>query len=107
MKTWVIGTTTISLALFIAGCFAGSSIVKGYVVMRTTSEAHINLGGDDGIQVGDTLTVWRQESSGATTNRTVRVGIVRVTKLLDDHNAAVEILAGGVRERDSVEKKIQ
>lgn len=107
MKTRVIDAAIIFLAVFIIGCSSGPSVAKGYVVMRTTSEAHINLGADDGVQVGDTLTVWRQESSGATTNRTVRVGMVRVTKLLDDHNAAVEILTGTLRERDSVEKKIR
>ncbi|MEK9139070.1 MAG: hypothetical protein AAB393_18275 [Bacteroidota bacterium] len=107
MKTWVIGVATLSLALFIAGCFAGSSIVKGYVVMRTSSEAHINLGSDDGIQLGDTLVVWREEKSGAPGGRTVRSGRVKVVRLLDKNHAAVEVLSGNLRERDRVEKQVR
>lgn len=105
MKTWVIDAATVSLALFIAGCFAGSSIVKGYVVMRTSSEAHIDLGSDDGIQVGDTLTVYREERGNSLSSRTVRAGKVRVARILDTDHAAVEVLTGTLQERDTVEKQ--
>jgi hypothetical protein len=105
MKTWVIIAATVSLAVFITGCFTGSSIVKGYVVMRTNSEAHINLGSDDGIQVGDTLTVYREERGNSLSSRTVRVGKVRVARILDADHAAVEVLRGTLQERDAVEKK--
>jgi hypothetical protein len=105
MKTCVVGVATISLTLFIAGCFAGSSIVKGHVVMRTNSQAHINLGSDDGIQVGDTLTVYREERGRSLSSRTVRVGKVRVARILDTDHAAVEVLTGTLQERDTVEKQ--
>lgn len=64
-----------------------------------------DLGSDDGIQVGDTLAVWRRESSGATVSRTVLVGSARATRILDEHHAAVEVLKGSLQELDSVEKK--
>ena len=107
MKTWVIGSTTFVVALVIAGCFAGSTVVKGSVVMRIKSEAHINLGSADGIQVGDTLTVYREEGGSSSSSRTVRVGKVRVARILDASHATVEVLSGTVQERDVVEKQKQ
>lgn len=93
------------VVLLVVSCF-GSNLIKGSVVMRTDSEAHIVLGSDDEIQVGDTLTVWRQEHSGATT-RTVPVGTVRAIRILDEGHSAVEVVRGSIRERDLVEKKVQ
>lgn len=106
MKTQMLCAAIGLAALFIVGCFGGSSIIKGSVVMRTDSEAHINLGSEDGIQVNDTLSMYREERGSTLSSRTVRVGKVRVVRILDASHAAVAILSGNVREHDSVEKKI-
>ena len=92
-------------SLMIIGCAVGPSVIKGTVIMRTTTEAHINLGSDDGIEVGDTLTVWRDESRAKPLTRNVPAGKVRVTKVIDKNYSAVEILKETVSERDIVEKR--
>ena len=97
---------SIMTMLIIVGCSGGQSIIKGTVVMRTGTEAHINLGSDDGIQIGDTLSVWRDETSGRTKTRNVRVGEVRVIKILGKNYSAVEILKGNLNEQDVVEKRL-
>ena len=91
-------------SIVVAGCSSASSVIGGLVVMRTEKEAHINLGSDDGIQVGDTLTVFRSEPT-APGIRNVRVGFVKVTKLMDGNYSAVEVLTGTLYERDIVEKR--
>lgn len=97
---------TIVFTAAMLGCTPGSKFIRGFVVKQTPTYAHINLGSDDGIQVGDTLVVWREETTGAL-SRTVRAGIVRVVHVLDAGHAAVEVLKGNVRERDQVEKRIR
>lgn len=89
----------------ILGCTPGSTFIRGSVIMQTATEAHINLGSEDGIQLGDTLVVWREEAAGAS-SRTVRVGMIRVVRVLERH-AAVEVLRGNLRERDRVEKRVR
>jgi len=95
---------TLATTLFL-GCSLGSSVIKGSVIMQTATEAHINLGSDDGLKVGDTLIVWRDERASTGTTRTVRVGMVRVVRILDESHSIVDVLAGTLRERDTVEKK--
>ena len=92
-------------SVMIVGCSVGPSVIKGTVIMRTPTEAHINLGSEDGIQVGDTLTVWRDESQRGSRTRNVRIGEVRVVKVIDKNYSAVEVLKGNPYERDIVEKK--
>lgn len=70
--------------------------------MRTSMEAHINLGGDDGIHVGDTLSVWRDQTVGKVT-RNYRVGEVKVTKILGNNYASAEVVTGNVNGNDVVE----
>lgn len=105
MKKYTNKLLAIFTGLMIVGCSVGPSVIKGTVIMRTPTEAHINLGSDDGVQVGDTLTVWRDESRAKSITRNVRTGEVRVTKVIDKNYSAVEVLKGTVYERDIVEKK--
>ena len=107
MKRYTFVILTMLTVSLLLGCSLGSNVTKGSVIMRTASEAHINLGGDDGLQVGDTLTVWRDERYAGRTTRTVRVGKVRVVRLLDERHSVVEVLTGTLQERDTVEKKIR
>jgi hypothetical protein len=57
MKSYTFSVVILVLTLGIAGCSCGQSVTKGTIVMRTETESYINLGYDDGIQVGDTLSV--------------------------------------------------
>jgi hypothetical protein len=102
-STFIIVAILSSVA--IVGCAVSPSVIKGVVVMRTPTEVHVNLGSADGVQVGDTLTVFRSEP-WATTQRNVRVGMVRVVKILDKNYSAVEVLRGTLYERDIVEKRV-
>jgi hypothetical protein len=92
----------LATALLIASCSPSSRIVKGNVMMRTTSEAHV----DHGIHVGDTLAVYREEPLSSHETRTRRVGLVRVIKLIDKDYSAVEVLEGSLKEGDTIEKQI-
>lgn len=103
MKNFRSSIAILAVALSVIGCYSGQSVTKGTIVMRTPTEAHINLGGDDGIRVGDTLSVWRDQTVGKVT-RNIRVGEVKVTKILGNNYAAVEVLTGNVNENDVVEK---
>lgn len=104
MKTFKNIAVTILFGLFF-GCAGQTSVIQGTVQMRTDSEAHINIGSDDGIVVGDTLIVYHNENPSGTYTRPVRTGEVKVIKILDPHHAAVSIIYGGIYERDVVEKK--
>lgn len=95
----------LALTLFVVSCSLGPSVIRGAVVMRTATEAHINLGSEDGIQAGDTLAVWRDESRGKSATRNINVGEVTVTKVIDKNYSAVEVLRGTLYERDIVETK--
>lgn len=67
MKNYMVSIVILVATFGIVGCYSGQSVTKGTIVMRTATEAHINLGGDDGIQVGDTLSVWRDQTVGKVT----------------------------------------
>lgn len=94
-----------SVGPIIAGCSAGPNDIPGTFVMRIPTEAHINLGNHDGIQVGDTLTEWRDESRGATRTRNLRIDEVKVVRVNDQAHSVVEILRGKPEERDTVEMR--
>lgn len=105
MKKYTDKLLVVFTSLIIVSCSVGPSVIKGTVVMRMPTEAHINLGSEDGIEVGDTLTVWRDESRAKSLTRNVRTGEIRVTKVTDKNYSTVEILKGTVYERDIVEKR--
>jgi hypothetical protein len=107
MKKYTNKLLAIFTSLMIVGCSVGPSVIKGTVIMRTPTEAHINLGSDDGVQVGDTLTVWRDENRATSSTRLVRAGKIRVLRVIDRSYSAVEVLQGTVYEHDTVEKKMR
>lgn len=76
----------------------------GAITMRSATEAHINVGRNDGIQVGDTLTVWRDEPA-MQKKRNAAVGAVKVTKLVGAHYAAVQVVRGAPQVNDAVCKE--
>ena len=105
-----------------AGCSVSRETMRGSVVMKLDDEAHISIGSDDGIKVGDTLTVYRtiidaragDPDNNPQTYRTVeakditiqklRVGEVKVIRIFDEHYAVVELLEGMIADGDIVEK---
>ncbi len=105
---------------FLAGCSVSHPAMRGSVVAMVDNEAHICIGTYDGLKVGDTLTVYRTRQVGRSTlpygpiripaeiERSFRyektkVGKVRVTRLFDEHFAAVEVVAGEIDYPDIVE----
>lgn len=106
MKIFVCVIVIILLIMSLTGCSLSSSVIRGYVVMRTPSETHINLGSADGVHLGDTLTAFRADP-GAPGVRSVRVGLVRVTKIMSNSYSEVEVLRGTLYERDIVEKRVR
>jgi hypothetical protein len=104
MKTRMIGSAAIILLLAIAGCYSLQHSTRGTVMMRTATEGYINLGNADGINVGDTLKLFRRQQVGRTTQN-ICMGEAKVTRILDDKHAAVEPLNGNLIEQDIVEKR--
>ena len=105
MKYYVLVVSLVGL--FVAGCAPSEGVIKGTVVMQTAVEAHLDLGRDSGIKVGDTLTVYREEPFTGHETLTVRVGVVRVTKFIDDRYAAADVLEGSVKKGDRVEGMVK
>ncbi len=81
-----------------------AEMIKGSVVMLDSAGAHIDLGKESGLVIGETLIVYREVPITGHQTQTDRVGIVRVTKYLDNKYSAVEVLEGSVREGDRVER---
>lgn len=77
--------------------------LEGSIVMADSSGAHIDLGKDQGLVLGDTLIVSREEPITGHQLRRVRMGIVRVAGFVDRKYSQVEVLEGSVREGDHVE----
>lgn len=109
------------VAGFLAGCSVTHSTMRGSIIAMLDNEAHICIGTSDGLNIGDTLTVYRTRQMGrsmlpygpirtsAEIERSFRykktkVGKVRVIQVFDQHFAAVEVLAGEVDYPDIVEK---
>lgn len=120
-------TKTLRFALFIVagstihGCSFSHEAMHGSVVMTVRNEAHICLGSEDGIRVGELLTVYRTtevpltnepmvpDRSGRYNPRSkfslLKVGTARVTEVLSDHYAAIELVEGEMLPNDIVEKQ--
>lgn len=95
----------VALAL-IGGCTVTHKTMRSSIVMKLADEAHICIGVDDGIKVGDILTVYRTKEvplpqqaivpdrSGRYQPKVkyemVRVGRAKVTALLGEHYASVK-----------------
>lgn len=112
--------------LLIGGCSVGHETMRGSVVAQVENEAHICIGKVDGLKVGDILAVYRTRRVGQSNlphvssppyhspgeiarsyqYEKVRVGKVKVIRLIDEHFAAVEIVEGEIDFPDIVEKTL-
>ena len=103
------------------GCSTTHETMRGSVLMKLDDEAHICIGSDDGIQMGDVLFVYRikvdnqwwlpeyqQRVPTATRKKInyqrVKVGEVRLTEIFDEHFAAVRLISGELQGSDIVER---
>ncbi len=114
-------TVAIAVAVIVSGCSANHETMRGSIVMVLEKEAHICLGSQDGIRVGERVTVYRTKEipstkeaivpdrSGTYKPRTkytmVKVGIGEVTEILSEHYAAIKIVEGEFQANDIVEKQ--
>ena len=103
MKNSIVVTIGMYAVAVLAAFFAVSH-PHGSIVMRSGAEAHINIGMSDGIHVGDTLMVWREQPS-INAKQHVAVGTVKVTKVWDAHYAAVQVVTGAPQEKDAMCKE--
>ena len=113
-----------SLVLFtlVSGCSTGHETMRGSVLMKLDNEAHICIGSNDGIRVGDLLYVYRikvnkqwwlseyqQQYPTAEPRKVnyqkIKVGEVRVAEIFDEHFAAVKLISGELQGSDIVEKR--
>ena len=110
----------LSLALLISGCSANHETMRGSVVMAFERQAHICIGSEDGLQVGDRVVIYRvtqvpstkeaivpDRSSGYRPKvryEKVKVGTARVIEILSEHYAAIELIEGELLANDIVEK---
>lgn len=107
------------LVVVLIGCSISHETMRGSVVMKLEKEAHVCIGSEDGISVGDELTVYRTkqvpvtrepvvpDQRGKNYPRTkyekVKVGRARVTAILNEHYAAIEVTEGELEMSDIVE----
>lgn len=110
----------LSLTLLISGCSANHETMRGSVVMAFERQAHICIGSEDGLQVGDRVVIYRvtqvpstkeaivpDRSSGYRPKvryEKVKVGTARVIEILSEHYAAIELIEGELLANDIVEK---
>ena len=122
MKTLSLRLFLLSLVLVVAlgGCTVTHETMRSSIVMKLEKEAHICIGKDDGIKVGDILTVYRRKEvpvpnepfvpdrSGRYRPKVryemVKVGRARVTAIMSEHYAAIVPIALQLEMTDIVEK---
>ncbi|MEW6061138.1 MAG: hypothetical protein AB1600_04265 [Bacteroidota bacterium] len=117
---------SIVIFLLIEGCSVSHETMRGSVVAMVENEAHICIGKIDGLKISDMLAVYRTRRVGQSNlphvssppyhspgeiarsyqYEKVRVGKVKVTRIFDEHFAAVEIVEGEVDFPDIVEKTL-
>ncbi len=111
----------IAVAVIVSGCSANHETMRGSIVMVLDKEAHICLGSQDGIRVGERVLIYRTKEipstkeaivpdrSGTYKRRTkytmVKVGTAEVTEILSEHYAAIKIIEGEFQPNDIVEKQ--
>lgn len=109
-------------ALFgVGGCSTSHETMRGSVLMKLANEAHICIGSEDGMQVGDILIVYRVKLDGEVwlsdyeqryptaipkwvNYQKVKVGEIEVTEIFNQHFAAVKLISGELQGSDIVEK---
>lgn len=109
-----------SLMLAMSGCSANHETMRGSVIMALEKEAHICIGSENGLQVGDRVTIYRVKQVPSTKEaivpdrssgyrpkvryERVKVGTARVIEILSEHYAAIELIEGELLANDIVEK---
>ena len=109
-----------SFAVMLSACSVSHETMRGSVVMAFEKEAHICIGSEDGIQVGDRVLIYRTKQVPSTKEaivpdrsggyrpkvryEKVKVGTARVTEILSEHYAAIELIEGDLQANDIVEK---
>lgn len=109
--------------IFVAGCTVSHTTMRGHVVDVLDGETYVCIGKEDGLKVGDLMTVYRTRQIGVshlpdTRSRSkgeilrsysyekIKVGTVKVTRLVEEHFAVVESVGGEIDYPDIVEKKL-
>lgn len=125
MRKFNVTTTMVAILLLlgtIAGCTVSHETMRGSVLMKLDDEAHICIGRDDGVSVGDILFVYRVKVDGQwwlsdyqrryptaslkkINYQKVKMGEVRVTEIFNEHFAAVRLINGELQGGDIVEKR--
>lgn len=94
--------------------------MRGSVVMAFEKQAHICMGSEDGLQVGDQIAIYRVQQIPSTKEvivpdrsrgyrpkvryERVKVGTAKVIEILSEHYAAIELIEGELLTNDIVEK---
>ncbi len=105
-------TVAIAVAVIVSGCSVNHETMRGSIVMVLDEEAHICLGSQDGIRVGERVLIYRAkeipstkeaivpDKSGTYKPKTrytmVKVGTAEVTEILSDHYAGNQNRRGWV-----------
>lgn len=109
-----------SLTVVMSSCSANHETMRRSVVMAFERQAHICIGSEDGLQVGDQVAIYRVKQVPSTKEpivpdrsrgyrpkmryEKVNVGTARVTEILSEHYAAIELIEGELLANDIVEK---
>ena len=123
---WILRSTALLLLSWtLAGCAANHVTMRGSIVGVDDGKATVCIGSSDGLQIGDTLSVYRMRQVGFSNlpygqlNRgrneiaqsfryeKQRVGKVRVIAIVDEHFTIVEVLSGDADYPDIVERFVK
>jgi len=114
-KKNVISGLMVILLLVVSGCAtlqtAGHKyVMRGQVLDVTNDVAYLCVGGKEGAQVGQELTVYRFErvpspnpKSAVPYFKRQETGKVKIAEIVDEHMATAGILSGSVKVNDVVE----
>lgn len=88
-----------------------SDVIRGEIVSLEGSSGTINIGKSSNAEVGQVFNVIRRKSNYITgihrapLVKRVKVGQVRITRIVGDRYSEVEVVSGEIREADTVELK--
>lgn len=115
----LIGCLTLAGAT-LSGCSVNHETMRGSVVMAFDEEAHICIGSEDGLEVGDRVIIYRTKQVPSTKDaivpdrsgrykpklryEKVKIGTARIIEILSEHYAAIELIEGELKASDIVEK---
>ena len=92
---------SVSLSFLLGGCGAPLTAI---ITSAEKSGIVISVGKEDGVREGDIFWVWQKEAVPKGGVLTVRVGKIRIVKILGEHSALGEVFYGEAAPGDHAQR---